>query len=46
MRFNNRNVTRLELIKCGKEARKLAHNRFQQQLEEGRKECKRRKSAA
>jgi len=36
-------MTDEELIKFGKEVRKLAENPFQRQLEEARKEWKRRK---
>jgi len=37
-------MTDKELIKFGKEVRKLAENPFQKQLEEARKEWKRRKA--
>jgi hypothetical protein len=39
-------MTDEELVKFGKQARKLAENPFQRQLEEARREWKRRKQAS
>jgi len=44
LRDKLRKMTDEELIKFGKDVRKLAENPFQKQLEEARKEWKRRKS--
>jgi hypothetical protein len=43
LRERLRRMTDEELIKFGKDVRKLAENPFQRQLEEARKEWKRRK---
>jgi uncharacterized protein HemY len=43
LRERLRRMTDQELIKFGKEVRRLAENPFQKQLEEARKEWKRRK---
>jgi hypothetical protein len=43
LRERLRNMTDEELIKFGKQVRKLAENPFQRQLEEARAEWKRRK---
>ena len=46
LREKLRKMTDEELIKFGKQVRKLAENPFQRQLEEARAEWKRRKSKA
>jgi len=46
LRERLRSMTDAELIKFGKDVRRLAENPFQRQLEEARKEWKRRKEAA
>jgi hypothetical protein len=45
LREKLRRMTDEELIRFGKEVRRLTENPFQRQLEEARKEWKRRKSA-
>jgi hypothetical protein len=46
LRKRLRSMTDAELIEFGKDVRRLAENPFQRQLEEARKEWKRRKEAA
>jgi uncharacterized protein HemY len=46
LRDKLRKMTDEELIRFGKEVRRLAENPFQQQLDEARAEWKRRKSTA
>ena len=44
LRHKLRKMTDAELIRFGKEVRRLAENPFQRQLEEARREWKRRKN--
>jgi hypothetical protein len=46
LRERLRKMTDEELIKFGKDVRRLAENPFQRQLEEARREWKRRKQAS
>ena len=46
LRERLRRMTDEELIKFGREVRKLVENPFQRQLDAARAECKRRKKAA